>query len=202
MSSPAGRHPIVRAARAQLDLYGRFLSILSASPSETGVEQLVGALGRSTTEPGVLFIDYLQKVRADRLYSSREAELAATTASLQEFALSRNIAIVAIAAAQPSGLSVRRLRLHHLEAPSVVGYEADVVILLNDKAMAVSRVHLTFETDKIERMRRLVVFSVEKNRGGMAMVDLEFEKDFSRYRFLSKGAFVSERLVDEQSVGD
>jgi hypothetical protein len=45
--------------------------------------------------------------------------------------------------------------------------------------------------------RQWVVFSIEKNRDGPALVDLEFRKDFANFRFESHGSFVAEQLVDD-----
>jgi hypothetical protein len=46
-----------------------------------------------------------------------------------------------------------------------------------------------------------VVFSVEKNRGGPAMVDLEFRKDFLHYRFETRGSYMAVRSVDDRLEG-
>jgi hypothetical protein len=41
--------------------------------------------------------------------------------------------------------------------------------------------------------------SIEKNRGGPNLIDLEFRKDFRHFRFDPDGGIVSEKLVDERS---
>jgi hypothetical protein len=88
--------------------------------------------------------------------------------------------------------------LHHLRGSSALAYEADVAIVLNEKHKAVSRDHLAYDTVKAEKYKQFVVFSVEKNRGGPAMVDLEFRKDFLHYRFETRGSYMAERSVDDR----
>jgi hypothetical protein len=42
------------------------------------------------------------------------------------------------------------------------------------------------------------VFSIEKNRGGPNLIDLEFRKDFAHFRFEPDGGVVAEKLVSER----
>ena len=91
--------------------------------------------------------------------------------------------------------------MHNLRDADVTGYEADVVVLLNEKINAVSPAHVGYEETNIERYRRFTIFTVEKNRHGAAPVHLEFEKDFTTGRFLRTGGHVVERLVDEIHLG-
>ena len=97
-----------------------------------------------------------------------------------------------------SGLNVRRLRQHHLRGASGIAYEADVVLMLNEKHRAVSKIHSAYDPLRIEDFKRRVVVSVAKNRHGPADVDLEFVKDFSHYRFDPDGRHVEEQLIDDQ----
>ncbi|MDQ3972925.1 MAG: helicase DnaB, partial [Actinomycetota bacterium] len=76
--------------------------------------------------------------------------------------------------------------------------ESDVIILLNDKFQVVSKVHLAYDPVRAETFRRYAVFTIEKNRGGPALLDLEFRKDFASFRFDPLGGYVAERLVDER----
>jgi replicative DNA helicase len=105
--------------------------------------------------------------------------------------------VVALAAADREGLTARRLRIHHLRGSTALAHEPDVVILLNDKSIAVSKAHLAYDPVRADRYRQQVVFSIEKNRSGPAPVDLEFRKDFASFRFHPEGAFLTEKLVDD-----
>ena len=95
-------------------------------------------------------------------------------------------------------MEARRIRLHHLRGSSAVAFEADVVLMLNEKTKAVSRIHLAYDALGAKRFRDWIVVSVEKNRGGPNLIDLEFRKDFSHFRFDPDGGLVTEKLADER----
>ena len=75
---------------------------------------------------------------------------------------------------------------------------ADVIVLLNPKFDAVSKVHTAHDPVRAESFKHEVVFTIEKNRDGPAPIDLEFSKDFEHFRFEPTGGFVAERLIDER----
>ena len=77
-------------------------------------------------------------------------------------------------------------------------YECDVALILNDKFNTVSKVHLAYDPVRAETFRDWVVFTVEKNRGGPNLMDLEFRKDFLHFRFHPEGGMVAEKLIDER----
>ncbi len=104
--------------------------------------------------------------------------------------------MVAIAAVDETGLKSRRVRLPHLRSAASLSYEADIAIMMNEKVLCTSRVHTAFDLTRIEDFERQVVFSIEKNRSGRSALDIEFEKDFGRFRFVPEGQFVAETLID------
>jgi replicative DNA helicase len=73
-----------------------------------------------------------------------------------------------------------------------------VILMLNDKHKAVSKIHLSYDTLAAQGFREWVVMSVEKNRGGPNLIDLEFRKDFVHYRFDPLGGMVKEKLISER----
>src|SRR6476620_4474198 len=119
---------------------------------------------------------------------------------LKHIALRHGAAVVAVTAAGADGLASRRLHLHHAAGAASLAYEADVAIVMNDKLSVVSRLHLAYDTTKVYEFKDRVIFSVEKNRNGLADVHLEFRKDFSSYRFQPRGDWVTERLWDEGTL--
>ena len=106
------------------------------------------------------------------------------------------VAVVAVAATDKAGLRARRLHLHHLRGSAALAHEADIAILMNEKAVAVSKAHLAFDPVRAEQFKRWVVLSVEKNREGAPDLNVEFRKDLASYRFDPDGGFVTESLVD------
>jgi replicative DNA helicase len=189
--------PLLIEAERRMRAYGDRLLLVPASGTLTdldALEQLVETAGARA-----LFVDYLQKVPAGAA-AIGEAERATHVAEgLKELALRRSLAVVALAAADRAGLSDRRLHLHHLRGSTALAYEADVVVLLNEKLSIVSRLHLAYDTTRTHDFREHVVFSIEKNRSGLADVHLEFRKDFANHRFEPNGRWVSERLWDGSS---
>jgi prepilin-type processing-associated H-X9-DG protein len=146
----------------------------------------------------VLFVDYLQKVAVVPEVADEAEKVTRVAEGLKDLALNHDIGVVAVAASDTAGLETRRTRLHHLRGSSALAYESDVIIMMNDKVDAVSKVHLAYDSVRAESFKHYAVFSVEKNRGGPAMVDMEFRKDFTSYRFDPTGNYVSERLYDER----
>ncbi|HKA68132.1 MAG TPA: DnaB-like helicase C-terminal domain-containing protein, partial [Actinomycetes bacterium] len=118
---------------------------------------------------------------------------------LKDLALEFGLPVLAVVAADREGTSPGvRLRIHNLRGSTALGYEADVVLLLNEKYDVVARHHLVYDIGNAERFRSYAVVSLEKNRSGVAHVDLEFRKRFEQGRFEADGKLVAERLVDER----
>ena len=198
--SSASGDPVLRAARASIDEYADRLHLVQATPSATGVDELAQLVQeRSTDRPTTLFVDYLQKVRVPTGGKRHIDQVLQVTAALKEVALSSSLSIVAIGAISGAGLLKRRIHLPHLDAAIAVGYDADIVILLNEKRHIVSSNQLNYTSEQTERFHQRVVFSIEKNRGGIAPIDLEFTKSFEHFRFDPAGSYVSEQLVDDHS---
>jgi len=187
----AGRHPIVRAARARLESYADRMFLIAGETAATALE-LDDLIRDQIEDVGLLVVDYMQRVPGVRGNVAQE---------LKNLALTHSIAVVALSALNDAGLSARRARLHDLRDAHVTAYEADVILLLNDKVTAVAPIHVSFDETKIDRFKRFTIFSIEKNRHGAAPIDLEFEKDFTTGRFLRPGAHVVERLLDEIHLG-
>ena len=187
----SGRHPIVRAARARLESYADRVFLVAGETAAT-VPELDGLLRDQMDDVGLIVVDYMQRVPDIRGSVAHE---------LKNLALTHSIAVVALSALNDGGLRTRRARLHDLRDAHVTAYEADVILLLNDKVTAVAPIHLSFDDTNTERFKRLTIFSVEKNRHGAAPIHLEFEKDFTTGRFLRPGAHVAERLLDEIHLG-
>jgi replicative DNA helicase len=190
---------LVESFPAAADAYEAFrgysdrLQLLRAS-ADTDLEAL-SSIAHSATG-GLLVVDYVQKVPVAG--ASDEAERVTRAAGgLKELALACDVAVVAGVAADRDGLVARRLRMQHLRGSTALAHEADVVMTLNEKWSSVSKTHLAYDASRARTYRQWVVFSIEKNRDGPAMIDLEFRKDFANYRFEPHGRFIAEQLVDD-----
>lgn len=143
--------------------------------------------------PPVVVVDYLQKVAV------ADAEHGEVVEELKDLALEKEIVVLAIVAADKTGISPgHRLRVHELRGSSSLAYEPDVVLILNEKYDAVARHHLVYGVGSAERFREWVVLSIDKNRAGSDRIDLEFRKQFAHARFDTEGQMVAEQLTDER----
>ncbi len=179
--------------------YAERLTLVRASGAHTGLEQIDELIYEHRDEHmPVVFVDYLQKVPVLPEPSSEAEKVTRSIEHLKDLSLTHHVPIVVISAVDAAGMNAQRLRLHHLRGSSAVAFEADVVVMLNDKMKAVSKVHLAYDTLKAKDFRNWVVFSVEKNRGGPTLIDVEFRKDFGSFRFDPDGGIVHETLVNER----
>ena len=150
--------------------------------------------------PDLVVVDYLQKVVAVSPSASEADKITSVAEGLKDLALDLELPVLAVVVADKEGItSGRRLRMHHLRGAAALAYEADVVLLLNDKHDVVARHHLVFDVGNAELFRNAVVLTIEKNRAGRDRIDLEFHKRFELGRFETVGQPVAEQLVDERA---
>jgi replicative DNA helicase len=186
--------PLAAHAYEEMRQYSGRLQFVEASGRGTDVDAIEKLV--ATTGPDALFVDYLQKIPVRDAADDAEHNVQRVE-RLKDLAIESGIVVVAVAAGDRDALRERRMRMHHLRGASALSYEADTIIMLNDKAVAVSRSHLAYDSVRAESYRKQVVFSIEKHRSGPAGLDIEFTKDIAHYRFEPDGAFVAENLVDE-----
>ena len=184
--------PLGEEAYGRVASYGAHLHLVEAS-SSTGIDEIVELADH--LDPALVVVDYLQKVAQPDEPDDAE-RTTRTVEALKAMAMRMHLPVVALAAADREGLTVRRLRIHHLRGSTALAHEPDVVLLLNEKSIAVSKSHLAYDPVRADQYRHQVVFSIEKNRSGPAGIDLEFRKDFASFRFHPEGGFVAEKLVD------
>ena len=190
--------PLAARVYARLQEYADRLVLVRASGRYTTVAALEKLAEERAGEPTAMFVDYLQKVPVETDQQNEAEKVTVVAEGLKELALDHNTAVIAVVAAGNAGLESQRLRLHHLRGSTALAYESDVIVLMNDKHKIVAKAHLAYDTVKAAQYQHQVIFSVEKNRHGQAMIDMEFRKDFGRFRFDPRGGFPSERLVDER----
>jgi replicative DNA helicase len=188
-----------------IDKYSGRLYLVKASGDYTTLDQIrswVQELWATGAQRVLLVVDYMQKVQIGRGVVELEAEATTTflAQGLKELAMATNTQVIAIAAADRSGLKSKRMRLSDLRGSSAIQYEADIGLVLNNKYVIVSREHMVYNITHAEAMRNYVVLSVEKNRAGVNAVDMEFQLDTAHFRIVPTGDFVQDRLIDEKVV--
>jgi replicative DNA helicase len=186
------------SAVASLRGYGDRLLIRPSGSTPVGLAEIRSCVYAATKRAGrtpILVVDYLQKITAEG--ATEDDRIAAVVAGLKNLAMDLQVPVLAVSAA--SGLTAgRRLRVHHLHGPASVAYEADVILLLNEKFDVVARHHLVYDTRAVDRFRDYLVLTIEKNRSGIAGVDLQLRKRLEQSRFDRDIEDVPEELVDER----
>ncbi len=163
------------------------------------IREAVEDVRDETGQLPVVFVDYLQKVKVPGGPLTEEDRVTLIVEGLKDLALDVDVPVLAVVAADKEGLeSGKRLRVSNLRGSSALAYEADVVLILNNKFDVVARHHLVYNTGNVERFKQWVVLSIEKNRSGKDGIDLEFQKRFEQARFEQTGQVVTEKLVDER----
>ena len=193
--------PRSATALERLRHYGHRLFLLKGSSARTtlaALTALVEAHRVRSDERLVLFVDYLQKVPVVPEPPTAQDRITKVVEGLKELAMSFEIPVVAVVASDREGLKAKRMRAHHFAGGSALAYEADVILMLSDKYDTVARVHIEFNPHKAQSYRDWVVCSIEKNRSGRDVVDMEFEKRFSYCCLNPNGNFVTEKLIDER----
>jgi len=192
---PASADAERRLAAAVESLRGFGERIRLARGSGSGAGPLdVSALEAS--DRAVVFVDYLQKVPSLDPQVSVDERVAEVVFRLKDFALRTGVPVVALAASDKAGLDRSRLRLSDLKGSSALVYEADVVLILNDKRRIVARHHLVYGSPESTRFSDQVVCTIEKNRSGKAPIELELRKRFSHGCFDPEVSRVVEQLLD------
>jgi len=163
------------------------------------IREVVDAVRAETKQLPVVVVDYLQKVKVTGPVMSEDDRITAVVEGLKDLALDLDLPIMAIVAADKSGVEAgRRMRAHNMRGSSALAYEADTVLVMNDKYDSVARHHLVYNVGAAERFKDWVVVTIEKNRSGTFGVDLEFRKRFDQCRFEGHGQQVAEQLVDDR----
>ena len=205
-SSDLRANPRLRPALERINRYGQGLFLLRGSNSNTTPQNLRALVEdyrrMAPTRPLVVFVDYLQRVPVVPDPPSEAEKVTTVVAGLKDLALSLGVAVVCVVAADKEGLKATRLRNHHLRGSSALNYEADVILILNEKYSIVAKVNIEFNPYQAQRFRDWTILTVEKNRAGKDAVDLEFEKHFEYSTFDPNGRQVQEKLIEERLYND
>jgi replicative DNA helicase len=182
--------------------YARRLHIHESTGSTTDLDEIRRTVERVRIDdamPPLVVVDYLQKVPVPGGPPTEEERVTVVVERLKDLTLDLGVPLVAIVAADKASLVAgKRMRVHDLRGSSALAYEADVVLILNDKYDVVARHHLVYDLGNAERYRQWVVMTIEKNRHGVDGVELEFRKAFAEGRFDAAGQYVVEQLIEER----
>jgi replicative DNA helicase len=199
-------NPRLRPSLDRLARYGQNLFLMRGSQTASTIDNLRKLVQQHRAMSGdrrlVVFVDYLQKVPQIPEPENETEKVTFVVNGLKDIALAEDVPMISIVAADKEGLKASRLRNFHLRGSSAINYEADIILILNEKYHIVAKVNIEFNPYQAQRFRDWVVVSVEKNRGGQDNVDLEFEKHFEFSCFDPNGRTVQEKLIEERLYND
>lgn len=194
-------HPTLVTALERIERYGPRLLLQRASGVRTDVaaiNDLARELRRSVPGPLVVMVDFLQKVPSYPETEDEGQRVTRVVQALKDLALSAEVAVVALVAAEKEALDGRRLRSHHFRGSSALVYEADVILVFNSKYQIVARSSIEYNIHRAQDLHNWIVCSVEKNRSGRDLIDLQFRKRFEFACFDPRGAIVEENLIGDR----
>ncbi len=199
-------NPRLRPSLDRIARYGQNLFLLRGSQTASTIENIRTLVQQHRVLSGdrrlVVFVDYMQKVPQIPEPENETEKVTYIVNGLKDIALAEDVPMVSIVAADKEGLKASRLRNFHLRGSSAINYEADIIVILNEKYHIVAKVNIEFNPYQAQRFRDWVIVSVEKNRGGQDNVDLEYEKHFEFSCFDPNGRTVQEKLIEERLYND
>jgi replicative DNA helicase len=205
-ASNLAANPRLRPSLDRIARYGQNLFLLRGSATASTVDNIRKLVRQHRELSGdrrlVVVVDYLQKVPQIPEPGTETEKVTFIVNGLKDIALAEEVPMIAIVAADKEGLKASRLRNFHLRGSSAINYEADIILILNEKYHIVAKVNIEFNPYQAQRFRDWIVTSVEKNRGGQDNVDLEFEKHFEFSTFDPNGRTVQEKLIEERLYND
>jgi replicative DNA helicase len=196
----------LRPSLDRIARYGQNLYLLRGSQTASTIENMRKLVQQHRILSGdrrlFVVVDYMQKVPMYPEPPTESEKVTFIVNGLKDISLSEQVPMICIVAADKEGLKAARLRNHHLRGSSAINYEADIILIINDKYHIVAKVNIEFNPYQAQRFRDWVVVSVEKNRGGQDNVDIEFEKHFEYSCFDPTGRTVQEKLIEERLYND
>lgn len=197
-------NPKTAPALARMRRYADRLILLKASPAVTNlraIKEITARLCEATGGNVTVFIDYLQKVAVHPERPRDENDkVTIIVEGLKDIALSLDVPVWSIVAADREGLKSKRIHLFHLRGSSALDYESDIAIIMNNKYQIMAKDHVTFNPYNAKQYRNWVVWTIEKNRAGRAMQDMEFEIQGQHFAFDPRGQKVQQQLIDDKII--
>ena len=197
-------NPRTAPALARMARYADRMILVKASPAVTtlkAIKEMTARLCDATGGNVTVFVDYLQKIA---VYPERPRDendkVTIIVEGLKDIALSLDVPVWSIVAADRDGLKSKRIHLFHLRGSSALDYESDIAIIMNNKYHILSKDHVAFNPYTAKQFRDWVVFTVEKNRAGRAMQDMEFQLYGQHFAFDPRGQKVQQQLIDDKVI--
>lgn len=197
-------NPKTAPSLARLARYSDRMILVKASPAVTtlrAIKEMAARLCDATGGNVVVFIDYLQKIAVHPERPRDENDkVTIIVEGLKDIAMTLDVPVWAIVAADREGLKSKRIHLFHLRGSSALDYESDIALIMNNKYQILSKDHVSFNPYTAKQFRDWVVWTIEKNRAGRAMQDMEFQLYGQHFAFDPRGQKVQQQLIDEKVI--
>ncbi len=194
--------PRTAPALGRMMRYADRMILVKASPAVTtlrAIKEMTSRLCDATGGNVAVFVDYLQKIAVHPERPRDENDkVTIIVEGLKDIAMSLDVPVWSIVAADREGLKSKRIHLFHLRGSSALDYESDIAIMMNNKYQILSKDHVTFNPYTAKQFRDWVVFTIEKNRAGRAMQDMEFQLHGQHFAFDPRGQKVQQQLIDDK----
>jgi replicative DNA helicase len=196
--------PKTAPALGRMARYADRMILVKASPAVTtlrAIKEMTARLCDATGGNVTVFVDYLQKIAVHPERPRDENDkVTIIVEGLKDIALSLDVPVWSIVAADREGLKSKRIHLFHLRGSSALDYESDIAIIMNNKYQILSKDHVAFNPYTARQFRDWVVWTVEKNRAGRAMQDMEFQLYGHHFAFDPRGQKVQQQLIDDKVI--
>jgi len=197
-------NPKTAPALQRLLRYADRMILVKASPAVTtlrSIKEMTARLCDATGGNVAVFIDYLQKVAVHPERPRDENDkVTMIVEGLKDIAMTLDVPVWSIVAADRDGLKSKRIHLFHLRGSSALDYESDIAIIMNNKYQIMSKDHVAFNPYTAKQFRDWVVWTIEKNRAGRAMQDMEFQLYGQHFAFDTRGQKVQQQLIDDKVI--
>jgi replicative DNA helicase len=199
-----GDSPKTAPSLARMARYADRMILVKASPAVTtlrSIKEMTARLCEVTGGNVTVFVDYLQKIAVHPERPRDENDkVTMIVEGLKDIAMTLDVPVFSIVAADRDGLKSKRIHLFHLRGSSALDYESDIAIIMNNKYQIMSKDHVTFNPYTAKQFRDWVVWTIEKNRAGRAMQDMEFQLHGQHFAFDPRGQKVQQQLIDEKVI--
>lgn len=197
-------NPKTAPALARMARYADRMILVKASPAVTtlrSIKEMTARLCDATGSNVAVFVDYLQKIAVHPERPRDENDkVTMIVEGLKDIAMTLDVPVWAIVAADREGLKSKRIHLYHLRGSSALDYESDIAIIMNNKYQIMSKDHVNFNPYSAKQYRDWVVWTIEKNRAGRAMQDMEFQLYGQHFAFDPRGQKVQQQLIDDKVI--
>ena len=132
----------LRPSLDRIARYGQNLFLMRGSQTASTIPNIHKLVQQHRILSGdrrlLVVVDYMQKVPMYPEPNTESEKVTYIVNGLKDIALTEQVPMISIVAADKEGLKAQRLRNHHLRGSSAINYEADIILIINEKYQIVA----------------------------------------------------------------